>query len=62
MVWAESRDYYNYNPSRDKSFFRAVADLRPLNDIFPDEALINTSVKDVKKRFIYPEQSQSSND
>jgi hypothetical protein len=59
MSWIKVRDYYEYNPSKDKSFFRVIAEQRPPNDLFPDEAPVNISVKDVKKGFIYFKQPQS---
>jgi hypothetical protein len=54
MVWIKIKDYYDYNPSKDKSYFRAIAERRPSNDILPDEAHVDTSVKDVEEKFIYP--------
>jgi hypothetical protein len=59
MSWVEARDHYEYDPSRDKSFFRAMAEQRPPNDLPPDEAPVDTSVEDVEEGFIYPEQPQS---
>jgi hypothetical protein len=59
MAWAEANDHYDYDPSRDRSFFRAIADQRPPNDVPPDEAPVDTSVDDVEEGFIYPEQPQT---
>jgi hypothetical protein len=39
-----------------------MAEQKPPNDLSLNEALMNISVKDVKKKFIYPEQPQSGND
>jgi hypothetical protein len=60
MVWAESRDYYDYNLSKDKSFFRAITDLRPFNDVPPNETPVDIPVKNVKKEFIYFKWPQSN--
>jgi hypothetical protein len=59
MSWIKIRDYYEYDPSRDKSFFRVMAEQRPPNDLPLDEAPVDISVEDVEKGFIYPEQPQS---
>jgi hypothetical protein len=55
MSWVEVRDYYEYDPSRDKSFFRAMVEQRPPNDLPSDEAPVDISVEDVEEGFIYPE-------
>jgi hypothetical protein len=53
MSWVKVRDYYEYDLSRDKSFFRVIAEQKPSNDLPPDEISVNISVKNVEKRFIY---------
>jgi hypothetical protein len=39
-----------------------MAEQRPPNDLSPDEAFVNISIKNVKERFIYPKQSQPGSD
>jgi hypothetical protein len=38
-----------------------MAEQRPPNDLSPNEAPVDISVKNVKKKFIYPKQSQPDN-
>jgi hypothetical protein len=56
MIWVKAKDYYDYDFSKDKSYFRVIVERRLLNDIFLNKTSVNISVKNVEKGFIYPEQ------